>query len=612
MDGISVIMPTYNQRSFIRRAIYSLYSQSFKNWELIIVNDGSTDNTDDFISDFISSSLQIKYFKSNVNQGLGVSINKALEMAKFNFISYLPSDDFYYPDHLASIKEKFDCSDDVFLVYAGMRYNTSNSANYNNYETTERIRKGYFLSLVQVAHKKTSDRWIERSECVSEDLFFTFWRKLTDKGMFVPTRKITCEWTNHPAQRHKIAGERYGGGLNKYRNYYKVQNPIRMRVSNYKTIDENILYEPYRGKKHFHKNGLKIVLLGDLAYHSERVYAFEEAGHKLFGLWSIPAFGYSTVGQLPFGNVEDIPYNNWKDTIKKIKPDIIYAQISTGAISIAHEVLFSQLEIPLVWHFKESPDEAMKIGLWNKLVDLYSYANGKIFLNNEIKSYYEQFTRPKTDSIEYILDPELPKIDCFSSDFSKKLSEKDGAVHTVIVGRIIGLSPMDINYLAANNIHVYLYNQNYFSESIDINSYQSLAPNHFHICSYKSQLEWVKEFSKYDAGWLHCFESNNNGNLMQARWHDLNIPARISTLFAAGIPMIQKSNSNHIVAMKNLINNYNVGLFYSNMEDLVKQLKNKAEIKRIENNILTNRMKLSFDYHVPNLIDFFRKVINLT
>jgi hypothetical protein len=80
--------------------------------------------------------------------------------------------------------------------------------------------------LVQAAHYKTENRWIERGECVSEDLFFTFWRKLTGKGTFVQTKKVTCEWTNHPYQRHKITGEKFGGGLNKYRRYYDVGEPI--------------------------------------------------------------------------------------------------------------------------------------------------------------------------------------------------------------------------------------------------------------------------------------------------------------------------------------------------------------------------------------------------
>lgn len=53
INGFSVIMPTFNQASFIRRAIFSLERQTYPNWELIIVNDGCTDETEKFISDYL-------------------------------------------------------------------------------------------------------------------------------------------------------------------------------------------------------------------------------------------------------------------------------------------------------------------------------------------------------------------------------------------------------------------------------------------------------------------------------------------------------------------------------------------------------------------------------
>ena len=117
MDGFSVIMPTYNQSSFIRRAILSLCNQTYKNWELIIINDGATDYTEDYISDYLASSYPIRYIKNETNKGLGVSINQGLTIAKYKYVSYLPSDDFYDKNHLMSLKKEFDKSEDVVLVF---------------------------------------------------------------------------------------------------------------------------------------------------------------------------------------------------------------------------------------------------------------------------------------------------------------------------------------------------------------------------------------------------------------------------------------------------------------------------------------------------------------
>lgn len=98
----SIIMPTYNQASFIRRAIFSIYKQTYKNWELIIVNDGCTDETELYISDFLNDD-RIVYIKNESNQGLGYALNQGLEVAKHDLIAYLPSDDYYYPQGKISI-----------------------------------------------------------------------------------------------------------------------------------------------------------------------------------------------------------------------------------------------------------------------------------------------------------------------------------------------------------------------------------------------------------------------------------------------------------------------------------------------------------------------------
>jgi glycosyltransferase involved in cell wall biosynthesis len=60
--AVSVIMPTYNQAKFIRRAIASLHGQSFSNWELIIINDGSTDNTEDIVEEYLLDERVRHYF----------------------------------------------------------------------------------------------------------------------------------------------------------------------------------------------------------------------------------------------------------------------------------------------------------------------------------------------------------------------------------------------------------------------------------------------------------------------------------------------------------------------------------------------------------------------
>jgi glycosyltransferase involved in cell wall biosynthesis len=126
MDGFSVIMPTYNQCAFICRAIKSLCEQTYTQWELIIVNDGCTDATEEHIASYLASrEYNIRYIKNEKNEGLGYAINRAMEIAEYEHIAYLPSDDYYYPEHLACFKEIFDRSKDIVLVFSGIRFDRS-------------------------------------------------------------------------------------------------------------------------------------------------------------------------------------------------------------------------------------------------------------------------------------------------------------------------------------------------------------------------------------------------------------------------------------------------------------------------------------------------------
>ncbi|MCS2583326.1 glycosyltransferase family 2 protein [Bacteroides sp. BFG-551] len=106
MNFFSVIMPTYNQAHFIRRAILSLYEQTYPNWELIIINDGCTDETEMFISDFLDDA-RVVYIKNENNQGLGYALNQGLKVAKFDLIAYLPSDDYYFENHPGNDRSAF-------------------------------------------------------------------------------------------------------------------------------------------------------------------------------------------------------------------------------------------------------------------------------------------------------------------------------------------------------------------------------------------------------------------------------------------------------------------------------------------------------------------------
>ena len=96
---MSIIMPSYNTANYIGESINSVINQTYKNWELIIVDDCSTDNTDEIVKKFLNDK-RIKYFRNNKNSGAAMSRNKALREAKGKWIAFLDSDDLWKKEKL--------------------------------------------------------------------------------------------------------------------------------------------------------------------------------------------------------------------------------------------------------------------------------------------------------------------------------------------------------------------------------------------------------------------------------------------------------------------------------------------------------------------------------
>lgn len=96
---VSIIMPSYNTGRFMRDTIESVLAQSYTNWELIIVDDCSTDDTDQIVEQYLTDN-RITYIKNETNSGAALSRNRALREAKGKWIAFLDSDDLWEPNKL--------------------------------------------------------------------------------------------------------------------------------------------------------------------------------------------------------------------------------------------------------------------------------------------------------------------------------------------------------------------------------------------------------------------------------------------------------------------------------------------------------------------------------
>jgi len=113
MQLISVILPAYNASEFIAEAISSVIGQTHENWELIIIDDGSVDDTGSIVDSFLKSDNRIKYI-SKLNSGVSDSRNVGIKKAQGNFIAFLDADDVWLSDNLKKKLEELDSCDVIY------------------------------------------------------------------------------------------------------------------------------------------------------------------------------------------------------------------------------------------------------------------------------------------------------------------------------------------------------------------------------------------------------------------------------------------------------------------------------------------------------------------
>ncbi|GAB6989810.1 glycosyltransferase family 2 protein [Paenibacillus pini] len=130
---ISIVMPTYNRAQIISGAIESILHQSYVNWELIVVDDRSTDHTENVIREWTRTDARIRYVYNDREKGPGGARNTGMLAAKGEYLAFLDSDDEWYPCHLAdSMKTLMQTKSDISFALWAERHGDITSYNFDN------------------------------------------------------------------------------------------------------------------------------------------------------------------------------------------------------------------------------------------------------------------------------------------------------------------------------------------------------------------------------------------------------------------------------------------------------------------------------------------------
>ena len=127
---VSVVIPTYNHARYLDRALQSVFDQTYTNWEIIVVDNHSTDNTAEIVNKF--SCRRLTYLKINNNGIIAASRNAALSKAKGEWVAFLDSDDRWMKDKLQVCMESV--SHETDFIYHNLKID-NNSSGYNTRKT---------------------------------------------------------------------------------------------------------------------------------------------------------------------------------------------------------------------------------------------------------------------------------------------------------------------------------------------------------------------------------------------------------------------------------------------------------------------------------------------
>ena len=136
---VSIITPAYNSAKFIAETIQSVQNQTHENWEMIVVDDGSSDETVAIVQAFIDKDKRIQCYKLAQNSGPAVARNFAIEKAKGAFMTFIDADDIWFPNFIENSIKTIEKTGVSFVFSSYKRSNESLEFVYSDFIVPEKV-----------------------------------------------------------------------------------------------------------------------------------------------------------------------------------------------------------------------------------------------------------------------------------------------------------------------------------------------------------------------------------------------------------------------------------------------------------------------------------------
>lgn len=188
---VSIVVPVYNAEKYLNEAVESILDQTYKNIELILINDGSQDKTEEIIISWLNLDKRIKYYKNEENKGIIYTLNKALNLAQGIYIARMDADDICLPNRIFEQVTFMEKNEEVALcsTYAFFFKNNNKliKKKFGGYLNPEEIKvqlifKDYILHPTVMFRKKIIEKYDLKYNALDKNV--------EDYGLWIKVAKV--------------------------------------------------------------------------------------------------------------------------------------------------------------------------------------------------------------------------------------------------------------------------------------------------------------------------------------------------------------------------------------------------------------------------------------
>jgi teichuronic acid biosynthesis glycosyltransferase TuaG len=217
---VSIVMPAYNCEKIIMEAINSVLAQTYKNWELLILDDGSKDNTLQIIKNFSQKESRIKVIPNGKNMGVSATRNRGIELASGDWIAFLDSDDMWKPMKLEkqlTIAEKKSAE----FLFTGSSYINEEGESYKGiFEVPEKVtyKKLRYQNVISCSSVLVKKKYFKNIKMEKDEMHedYAVWLRILKLG-------ITAYGVNEPLLIYRISrNSKSGNKIKTAKMTYKV------------------------------------------------------------------------------------------------------------------------------------------------------------------------------------------------------------------------------------------------------------------------------------------------------------------------------------------------------------------------------------------------------